>query len=103
MNFFPSSRGVDARCADVILHVACAEHAAGIHVFEAGDDLVRGLAGDVGHHVQAAAVAHGHHGIDATQIARAIEDGIEQRDERGVAFEGETLAAQVAALEDLLE
>ena len=70
VELFSSSRGVDARSADVILHVACAEHAAGIHVFEAGDDLMRGLAGDVGHHVQAAAMAHGHDGIDATQIAR---------------------------------
>jgi len=94
---------VGAGGANVIFDVASAKHAAGIDILKARDNLVHGLAGDVGHHVKAAAVAHGHDGIDSAGIARGIEDGIEKRDERGVAFEGETLAAEIAALEHLFK
>jgi hypothetical protein len=48
-------------------------------------------------------MAHGHHRIDAAELARGVQDGIEQGDERGVAFEGEALAAEVAALQNLLK
>jgi hypothetical protein len=87
----------------VIFDVARAKHAAGIDVLESRDDLMHGFAGDVRHHVEASAVAHGHDGIDTTDVAGGIEDGIEQRDERGVAFEREALAAEIAALEHLFK
>lgn len=87
----------------MIFHVTCSEDAARIDIFETGHDIVNGLAGNVRHDIQTAAVAHGHDGIDAAQIASSIEDGIEKRDESGVAFQGETLTAEVAALENLLE
>ena len=37
------------------------------------------------------------------QITGGIEHGIEQRDERGVSFEREAFAAEIAALQDLFE
>jgi hypothetical protein len=103
IEFCAGSGGVHAGGADVIFHVSRAEDTAGIHVFETGDYLVNGLAGDVGHNAEAATVAHGHEGIDAAQITGGIQDGIKERDEGGVAFQREALAAEVAALEDLFE
>ena len=100
---FAGRGGVSAGGANVILHVARAEHAAGIDIFKARDNFVRRFAGDVRHHVQAAAVAHGHDGVDAAKFARGIENGIEQRNERGVAFQRKTFGAQIAALQNLLE
>ena len=95
--------GVHAGRADVIFHVTCAEDAARINVFKTRDHFVNGLAGNVRHDVQATAMAHGHDGIDTAQIAGGIENGIEQRDQRGVALEREALAAEVTALQDLFE
>ncbi len=95
--------GIGAGRTNVIFDVARTEHAAGINIFKAGDDLVHGFAGDVGHDVQAAAMAHSHDGIDTAEFAGDIEDGIEKRNERGVAFQRETLAAEIAGLEHLFE
>ena len=100
---FAPRGGVNAGRADVILHVACSEHAAWIDVFEPGNHVMHGLRGDVGHHVQPAAVAHGHHGIDAAKFAGGIQNGIKQGDQRRFAFEREALAAEVAALQNLFE
>src|SRR6202008_3514238 len=62
---FASAGGVRAGGSDVIFYVPRAEYAARIDVFEPGDHIVNRFARDVGHHVQPAAVAHGHHGIQA--------------------------------------
>ena len=100
---FSGRCSVHAGSADVIFNVACAKHAAGINILKARDNLVHRFAGNVGHDVEPAAVAHGHDGINATDIAGGIEDGIEKRDERSVAFQRETLAAEIAALEHLFK
>ena len=94
---------VGAGSAYVVFDVAGTEHAARIDVLKARDNLVHGLAGDVGHDVEPAAVAHGHDGIDAAEIASGVENGIEKRNKRGVAFQRETLAAGIAALEHLFK
>src|SRR5208337_145484 len=94
---------VGAGSAYVILDVAGTKHAARIDILKARDNLVHGLAGDVGHDVEAAAVAHGHDGIDAAEIASGVENGIKKRNKRGVAFQRETLAAEIAALKHLFK
>ncbi len=87
----------------MIFHVACAQYAARIDIFKACHDFMRWFAGDVRHDVQAAAVAHGHDRVDAAVFPGYVENGIEQRDEGGVALERKAFASQVAALENLLE
>jgi hypothetical protein len=52
-----------ARGADVIFHVAAAENAAGVHIFEARENFGGWAANDVNHYIQAAAVAHGEDGL----------------------------------------
>ena len=52
--------------ADVVFDVAAAEGAAGVDVFELGEDVAGGAADGVDHDVEAAAVAHGEDGaVDA--------------------------------------
>ncbi len=70
-----------ARRADVVFHVAGTQHAARVHVFKSRHHFVRGLAGGVHHHVQAAAVAHSHHRFDRAVFAGGIENRIEQRNQ----------------------
>src|SRR5579864_5481730 len=48
-------------------------------------------------------MAHGHDGFDRAVLAGGVQDGIEERDERGNAFERKTLGAQVPRLENLFE
>src|ERR1700730_1386658 len=100
---FPGRGRVSSRGTDVILDIARTENATRVHILKAGDDFVGRLAGDVSHDAETAAVTHGHNGIKAAKLASRIENGIEQWDEGGVAFEGEALAAKVAALENLLK
>ena len=94
----PARRRVNAGRADVILHVARAEHAARIDIFKSRDDFVRRLARRVNHDVQPPAVAHRDHGIDRARFARGIQNRIEQRNQRGHAFERKALGAQIARL-----
>ena len=75
-----------ARCAEMIFHVAAAENAARIHILETGEDFRGGAADSVDHHVQAAAMAHGYDALVGAEAASGIEDGIEKRNQRGIAF-----------------
>jgi hypothetical protein len=87
----------------VVLDVATTQHAAGVDIFEACEDLCRRTADDVGHHVQAAAVAHGQDRCVDPEGRAGGEDGVEKGDESREAFEWETLGAEVAWLNYLLE
>src|ERR1700731_152167 len=89
---FAGAGRVSSGGADVILDVPRTENATRVHILKASDDFVGRLAGDVSHDAEAAAVTHGHNGIKAAKLAGGIENGIEQWDEGGVAFEGEALA-----------
>jgi hypothetical protein len=100
---FARGCGVSAGCADVVFNIASAENAAGIDIFKTGDDFVGGLAGDVSHNAEAAAMAHGHDRFRAAKITGSVEDGIKKRDEGSVAFEREPFCAEVTILENLLE
>ncbi len=95
--------GVKAGRTNVILHVARAQDAPRVHVFKSGDHFVRGLASRVGHDVEAAAMTHGHYAFDGAMFADNFEHGVEQRDQRGDAFERKAFGAEVAGLQNLLE
>ena len=87
-------RGVMARRADVILHVAAAQHAAWVHILKAGKNIRLALSRDVRHHVQSPAMAHAEDdlfcsslsGRQARQRCRR-ENAIEQRNDCRLAFE----------------
>src|SRR5260370_21852313 len=102
-DLFAGARDVGARRAYVVFHVARAEYAARIDVFKTSNHFMRRLARRVDHYVQAAAVTHGHDGFERAVLASGVQNGIEQRNQRGDAFQRESLAAQVTRLQDLLE
>ena len=64
---------------------------------------MRRFARGVNHHVQSPAVAHGHNRGFRAVLARGVENRVEKRNQGGNAFERETLGAQIACLQDLLE
>ena len=97
------ARGESAGGSDVVLHVAAAENAAGIDVFEFGEDVGGGFAEGVDHDAEAAAMAHAHDGALGAELGGTVEQLVEEGNEGGDAFEGEALGAEVAGLDDLLE
>ena len=62
-----------------------------------------GSLGDVGDHVETAAMAHAHDQFGGAEAGTSFENFIHQRDQRGDAFEREALAAEITLLHDLLE
>jgi hypothetical protein len=60
VNFSAAAGCVFAGRAHVIFHVAGAEDAARINVFEAGENFLGWTFGYVGHHVEATTMAHAH-------------------------------------------
>ncbi len=95
--------GADAGRAQMVLDVAAAQSAARIDVFEAGEDFRRLAPDGMRHHVEPPAMAHAHH-----ELFRAVADGgvqhlVQQGNQRGVAFERESLGADVERLQHLLE
>ena len=103
VNFAAAAGDVFAGGAHVIFHVAGAEDAARIDVFESGKDFLRRPPGDVGDHVEAAAMAHAHDELDGAELGGSVENFVDERNQRGDAFEREALAAEIALLHDLLE
>ena len=87
----------------VIFHVARTEHAARIHVLEFAKDLFRGALRDIDNDVQSSAMAHPHDEFDGAVFAGHVEDFVQQRQERSVAFEREALVAEIARLQRLLK
>src|SRR6266478_4810216 len=63
-DLFACARDVGARRAYVVFHVARTEDAAGIDVFKTSNHFMRRLACRMDHHVQTAAVTHGHDGFE---------------------------------------
>ncbi len=60
-------------------------------------------AGNVRHHVQPAAVAHGQHHLLGAHLGRRSEHAVKQGNERSDPLERKTLAAGISRLQDLLE
>ena len=89
----------------MVLHVARALHVVGregaaLELVEQGP--VR-LAHHLGEHVQAAAMGHAEHDLLHAEIAAALDDLLERRDQRLAAVEAEALGAGVADIQELLE
>ena len=104
MHLAAAARRVVARVAEVVLHVAVALDVGGQErAFELGEDHLVGLAQDVGEHVQAAAVRHAHDDLFDPAVAGVLDQGVEQRNERLGALEGEALLADVLGVEELFE
>ena len=89
--------------ADVIFHVATAEDAARIGIFELGKDVGGRFAEGVRHHVQASTMAHAHDGFFGAKVGSVVEHFIQKRDQDGDPFEREALGAEIARLDYLLE
>ena len=89
--------------ADVILHVAAAQHAARIDILEAGKNFRRRTAHDIDDDVQASAMAHRQHGLLGAMPRRGVENLVQQRNQRRVAFQRIALGADVAGMDGLLE
>ena len=90
--------------AEVVLHVARALHGLRVlRALELAEDLAVGLAGDVGQHVEAAAVGHADRDLVEAGLGRALQDLVEQRDGRLAALEAEALLADVLRLQEGLE
>ena len=103
MNFRPRAGHVFAGRAHVIFHVAAAQNAARIHVLKPRKNFLRRALGHLHNNVQPAAVAHAHHQFHRALLPGRVQNFIHQRDHGGHAFERETLAAQIALLQHLLE
>ena len=103
VNFSAASGCVFAGRSHVILDVAGTENAARVDVFESGEDFLGRPPGYVSHDVEAAAVAHPHDEFDGAETRSGVENFVDQRDQRGYAFEREALAAEIPLLHDLLE
>src|SRR5690606_9963771 len=89
--------------ADVVLHVAGSALVARERALELAEDLAVGLARDVRQHVEAAAVGHADRGAREACVGGAVDDAVEQRDQRLAAFERESLLADVLRLQEGLE
>ena len=87
----------------MIFHVAAAEHAARIDIFKSGENFFGRALGDVDDHVEASAMAHAHDQFMRAVLAGGVENLIDQRNQRGHAFEREALVAEIALLQHLLE
>ena len=56
----------------MIFHIAAAQSAAWIHIFELGKQIACGLAYRVDHHVQASAMAHGDHNLNCSAFGGIV-------------------------------
>ena len=87
-----------SRRAHVVLHVAATQHAARVYILESAEDLLRRPPGDLHNHVQPPAVAHAHHQFDGAPFSGRLQNLIDQRDQRGYAFERKAFGAEIALL-----
>jgi hypothetical protein len=91
--------------AEMVLHVARALHVVGreraaLELVEEG--AVR-LAHHLRQHVEAAAMGHAEHDLLHAEVAAALDDLLQRRDQRLAAIEAEALGARVLEVEELLE
>src|SRR5690606_21205679 len=90
--------------AEVVLHVTRAGLVADRDgALELAEDLRVRLAGDVRQHVEAAPVRHRDGGAVELRLRGALEDLVEQRNERLAALEREALLTDELRLQERLE
>ena len=87
MKLGPAASDVLPGRSHVVLHIATAEYAARVHVFEAGEHFFGSAFRDMHDHVQSPAMAHPHYQLDGSILASAFEDFIHEWYQRGDAFQ----------------
>ena len=89
----------------MVFDVARALHVLGIGgiALEFGEQRGERLAHHVGQHVEPAAMRHADHQLLHAELAAALDDLLQRRDQRFAAFEAEALGAGVALVEEALE
>src|SRR5690242_17391195 len=97
--------GAVTRGAEMVFDVARALDVLGIGgiALELGEDRGEGLAEEIGEHVEPAAMWHADDQLLHAELAAALDDLLERRDQRLAAFEAEALGAGVAAVQEALE
>ncbi len=103
MNFLSAPGDVLAGRAHVVLHVARSQYAAWIHILKFGKHLLWRTPGQMNNDVQPPAMTHAHHQFDRAALACHVQNLIHCRQQRRVAFEGETFVAEIALLQRLLK
>jgi hypothetical protein len=95
---------VVTRVAEVVLHVSVALDVVGQKAaLELGEDVAVGLVQHVGEHVEPTAMRHAHDDLLNAEVARAFDEGVEQRHQRLAALQGESLLANELGVQELLE
>ena len=89
--------------AKVVFHVAGAQRASRVDVFEPGKQCFRGHPDRVDHHGQSSAMAHSQKRGLQMMCGGGIQDTVQERDEPRSPFEGVTFAAHVTSVEETLE
>ena len=93
-----------AAVAHVVLHVAVAHGQVGYgRALELRENLLVGLAHDVGQHVEPAAVGHANHHFLHAQLGPLTDDGVEGRNGGFAAFQREALLPQEFGVQEVLE
>ena len=97
--------GAIGRGAEVILHVARAFDVVRLEraALELVEDRAVRLGHDAGEHVEAPAMRHAHDDLFDAELAAALDDLLQRRDDRLGAVETEALGAGVLHLAELLE
>ena len=95
--------GEDAHGAQVVLDVPGAGALDDAVALELVEDLAVGLAGDVGEHVEAAAVGHADDDLVEAVVGGGVEQAVQGHDEGLPALEAEALLAHVLGLQEGLE
>ena len=103
MNFLSAPGDVLAGRAHVVLHVARPQYAARIHILKLGKHLLRRTPCHMNNDVEPSAMAHAHHQFHRAALAGHVQNLIHRRQQRRVAFEGESFVAQIARLQRLLK
>ena len=99
MYFRAAAGHVFASCAHMIFHIAAAENTARIDIFKPGKNLFRSPLRHMSNHVQPPAMAHAHDEFHRATLPGAVEDFINQRNERGDTFERKALGPQISLLQ----
>ena len=89
--------------SQVVFDVAGAHGVAGVNVLEAGEEVHKVFADDVGHHVESATMAHGQDAHLGRIASSALERLGQERNQGFDPFDREALVADVTSLQHLLE
>ena len=103
MNLLSAGGYIFSGRAHVVLHVAGPQDAAGIDVFKFSEYLFGGAIGDVDHDIQASTMTHAHHQFHGAAFAGYVENLVNGGQQGGATFERESLVAEIALLQGLLE